>query len=130
MIEPQFVRAGAFYNGKAGVSVFAEGSYNELYYIIDESGNRVADLSGTEYFSVSMGEQRELMRVAPFVDGATYKTGYIDYNGNMVIDAIYDTGNMFISDMSYARVQYNGLWGMIDQNGNWLIEANFLKLVG
>ncbi len=130
VIEPQFARAGQFYNGVSAVSVYVDGTYMETYRIIDSKGNCIADLSDQNYFNVSMGQKRDLISVSPWISETAYKSGYMDYAGNMVIEPIYDVGNAFSADMSYAKVQYNGLWGMIDKDGNWLVEAKFLKLVG
>ncbi len=136
VIEPQFVVAGSFYNGTAGAGAFDEGTYVQNNYIIDKTGAPIASFLGAEYYTIGIGDTRELMRVAPLVSEDSFKMGYMDRTGKLVIDAIFDWENIFtnssifVTDMSYARVQYNGLWGMIDRNGNWLIEAKFLKLVG
>ncbi len=127
-IEPKFAYAGDFYNGIAVVTVFEDGTYNAQYLMIDTSGNQIADLS--DFYNI-YEDKRDLLRAAKWIEeGVIGKLGYIDYTGALVIDAIYDNCGAFAEDMSFARVQYNGLWGMIDKEGNWLIEAKFLKLVG
>ena len=49
-------------------------------------------------------------------------------DGSVAIDFVYDLSTGFSADGSYAFVQYEGLWGAIDTDGNWLIPAKFKEM--
>jgi hypothetical protein len=51
------------------------------------------------------------------------KTGFINKNGNIVIECIYDDAKDFKGGM--AAVKRNGLWGFIDTSGNFIIQPQF-----
>ena len=57
------------------------------------------------------------------------KEGFVDMNGNWVIDPIYDeTSNDTIKEFDvqdYCAVSINEKYGFIDRKGNWLIEPIF-----
>ena len=98
-------------------------------YIIDDEGNILKNLS--------------LSAAETWVDGKP-KIGFKNPNGEVLIDYVYDYGgvghhsefrrdhggylNVFTSDMSYALVKQNGLFGMINEKGNWLIEPKCLNI--
>ena len=54
-----------------------------------------------------------------------FKCGYANWNYEEVIPFIYEEVRGFPSDMSYSIVKYDGHYGIIDANGNWLIEPRF-----
>ena len=41
---------------------------------------------------------------------------------------IFEDAMSFSLDSSYAKVKYDGLWGFIDGEGNWLIEPQFQSI--
>ncbi len=47
----------------------------------------------------------------------------------MTADYILEDAGDFAYDYSYAKAQSGRLWGLIDENGNWLIPARFLKFM-
>lgn len=72
---------------------------------------------------------------APQLENDELKMGFKTSPDVWAIDCKFDGSmtyrtriNEFVSDVSYAIVKYDGLWGVIDKQGNWLIESNFLNL--
>ena len=64
------------------------------------------------------------------VDGVE-KHGFVDYDGNTVVDCIYDSvGRIDPNDGTCFGAQIDGLWGIADKNGNWLIQPMFLDIKG
>lgn len=59
-----------------------------------------------------------------FVSKQNDKYGFIDKNGNVVVDYIYDEA-MEQNEYGYAAVKLNGLWGSIDKNGKVVIEPKY-----
>ena len=52
------------------------------------------------------------------------KWGFVDENGNVKVNAIYDKVTDFNS-FGYAGIKQNGKWGAIDQNGNIVVEPTY-----
>ena len=50
---------------------------------------------------------------------------YVDHDGNPITDLTFTMARDFSKDSSYARAAVDGLWGIIDGEGNWLIEPKF-----
>lgn len=55
------------------------------------------------------------------------KEGYIDSEGNWVIDPIFDVAEHFQSN-GLARVCVKGLWGVINMHGGWIVRPKFAQL--
>ena len=59
------------------------------------------------------------------------KVGYKDELGNIVIDPIYDEGQLFIGsylskeEVSYGSAMKNGRCGVIDQKGNVIVPFEY-----
>jgi hypothetical protein len=51
-----------------------------------------------------------------------YKVGYINSNGAVVIDPIFDDGTRFYEGLASVRI--SGRWGFIDISGNFVIPPN------
>lgn len=54
------------------------------------------------------------------------KWGYIDNDGNFIIDPIYDECEDF--ENGFAIVRLNGRWGAIDKDGNWVVEPKYQSM--
>lgn len=59
------------------------------------------------------------------VKNDVWKSGYIDWDHSILIPFKYDTAYSFAEDGSYAVVEKNGLYGMIDKKGNWILKPKF-----
>ena len=88
----------------------------DRYYLINEKGEKLFD--------------RDFSYCGTFLNGLCLvgndksKYGYIDINGNVIIDYKYDSASSF-SDDGYAVVEINGKCGIIDKNGKWLYKPQF-----
>ena len=64
------------------------------------------------------------------VDGVE-KHGFTDQNGDTLVDCIYDAvGSIDPNDGTCFGAQIDGLWGIADRSGNWLIQPMFLYIKG
>ena len=52
------------------------------------------------------------------------KYGFVDRNGNVVVNYIYDDAREQ-NDYGYASVKQNGLWGAVDSKGNVAIAPSY-----
>lgn len=100
------------------------------WYIIDKQGNRVLDGSHLKHngIGISMAEltMRNLFEhPLPAYDYNTQTHGYVDRDYQVVLPFIYDAVSGFAYDGSYATVKYNGLYGLLDSSGSWLIEPRY-----
>lgn len=92
--------------------------------IVDCSGNYILEFSAdVEVANFSRTVDRIGVR-----ENRSMKVGFWNLEGDIILDYIFDNTMGFAKDCSYAKVQYNGLWGIIDKDGNWLIPAQFLSL--
>ena len=128
VIPPQYSSATNFLGGMAIVG--EAGSLDDMltenikYWVIDTSGTPLLEF-GSDI--TSHWNWRTPERIA-VTEKASGKTGFWDFSGNIAIDYIYDAAQDFADDYSYAKVQYEGLWGFIDKDGKWLIPAQFLAI--
>lgn len=128
VIPPQYSSATNFLGGMAIVG--EAGSLDDMLtekikrWVIDTSGTPLLEF-GSDI--TSHWNWRTPGRIA-VTEKASGKTGFWDFSGNIAIDYIYDAAQDFADDYSYAKVQYEGLWGFIDKDGNWLIPAQFLAI--
>lgn len=56
------------------------------------------------------------------------RISYVDQDGNLITDFTFEQAYDFPFDCSYAKVMLDGLWGIIDGEGNWLIEPQFQQI--
>ena len=52
------------------------------------------------------------------------KYGFVDKNGNVVVNYIYDEAREQ-NDYGYASVKQNGLWGAVDSNGQVAMSPSY-----
>ncbi|MBK4730907.1 WG repeat-containing protein [Oxynema sp. CENA135] len=118
-IEPQeqFSEAKSFAEGIAPVLVL-DRYPNQSWKLIDRTGEIVAstDLSG---------------RIEPFSDGLAKiivnlsQIGYLDRQGNIVIEPQYWQGGSFSEGLAAVRVNLDSQWGYIDKTGAWAIAPQY-----
>lgn len=97
-----------------GGSGFSEGlasvCVNGEYVYIDKLGNIVLNCGATDnFFNGLVVDAKEVGRMQ-------YKYGYLDKQGNVAIDYIYDQAYSFQDGL--APVQKDGKWAYIDTKGN------------
>lgn len=95
---------------------------NGVAPVIHVTGNTTAILS-TERIAVTPIDIDENGLIS-----GMQKMGLCDYNNNLVVDCIFDRIDSIARDSSYVTVCYNGLLGMIDKDGNWLIQPKFTRI--
>ena len=59
-----------------------------------------------------------------FVSKNNGKYGFVDKDGNVVVDYIYDDATEQ-NTAGYAGIKKDGLWGAIDLNGNVSVEPKY-----
>lgn len=129
VIPPQYeyFSAGDFHSGIALVTLGTADDIsagNGKTELIDTSGNCILEFSKDVGLQWSWSSP-ERIAVAEYASG---KFGFWNLEGDVVIDYIFDEVKSFASDYSYAKVKYEGLWGIIDKDGNWLIPAKFQEM--
>lgn len=150
VVQPQYVKAFSYQKGVAFVATDRNELQGGLYFysgfqLIDTSGKCVMKFDssvmpvfrsfyGSEQMTPILSTQRVAIERAdeygnPKIDeNGVHKMGLCDYNNNLVVDYIFDRIESIADDSSYVKVSYNGLWGMIDMDGNWLVQPNFTCL--
>ena len=86
----------------------------EGFHLIDSAGNTY----GQVYEDARLFNDNTLAAVC--VDG---KWGFVDVNGNLVIEPQYDDARSFSN--GFAAVQVEDLWGFIDQTNTFVLEPAF-----
>ena len=87
----------------------------------------VASANNIEYFDFD-GNKQEPSKI--FEDNKIFakqengKWGYVDKNGNMVVDFKYDM-TTDINAYGFGAIKQNGKWGVIDQDGNIIKEPTY-----
>jgi len=118
---------------------------NGQEYIADSSGTQIIDLSKYKnviYYDFNNG-------LTPVRDKVSSKYGYIDRDGQLQIPHIYDSASSFCDGLAIVRKQgksgminvnkeeiipleyesigqINGLYGLIDMDGNIILEPRYL----
>jgi hypothetical protein len=108
VIKPKFKSAGNFNEGRA----------------------RATDIDGSEYYIDKNG--RKLFRNfdgCDFQNGTACfkvkgKWGYINWDGEIIIDAKFDQGNYF-GENGLAAVKVGKKWGFINKSGEFVIKPQF-----
>ena len=99
------------------------------YKYIDSDGNVVLDSVNPNV--VFSGAYRDILQVRlrdSDYDTVNQHYSFVDHDGNFITDLMFEDAMSFSLDSSYAKVKYNGLWGFIDGEGNWLIEPQFQSI--
>lgn len=105
------VRDVAYQNERTWVS-----DDGENYYMVDAAGERI----GKETVDASKGFTVPEAPAAVARDG---KWGFMDNQGNMVIEPKYEDARSFCN--GYAAVKQGGLWGFINAQGDMALEPQF-----
>lgn len=83
--------------------------------------------TGYEYYNL-VGEKKESKDILTnnnlFLSKQNDKYGFVDKNGNVVIDYIYDDATEQ-NEFGYIAVKKDGLWGCMDKNGKTICETKY-----
>lgn len=94
---------------------------------IDDSTIKVYNTTDMQYFDLN-GNIKESKAVYPnnnlFAKKENDKWGFIDANGNVIVDYQYDEVTEQ-NEYGYAGIKKDGKWGIIDQNGNVIVENKY-----
>lgn len=93
------------------------GEYIKIY---NEQEARYFDKQGNELTNIQVYSNNKLF--AKIQNG---KWGFVDINGNKVLDYTYDKVTEF-NKYGFAGVKKDGKWGSIDEQGNILIEPTYV----
>ncbi len=101
----------------------------EYSLIVEDEVKAIKGIGGDKPpFSINIESLLNSLRyVSESVDGQ-YKCGYNDSDGNAVIACIFDSLEP-AEDWSYFKAKYEGLWGILDRTGDWLIKPEFQSIV-
>ena len=123
VIEPEY---SSLYKSDYGY-VVAEKEWEEIYIVMDLKGNVVfTDWKEDEImlYPASLSKGNPLPAYTEKND--VWKSGYIDWDHSLLIPFDYDVAYAFAEDGSYAVVKKNGLYGMIDKKGIWILKPKFV----
>jgi len=56
------------------------------------------------------------------------KTGFIDQLGHVVIEPIFDKAERFIPDFDRTGAERDGIVGVIDQSGAWVLQTSYQEI--
>ena len=132
VIEPEYY---ALYNFQYGYAIAEKKEWEEGgrvdYVVMDLKGNVVfTDWKEDEiilYPASFLSKGNPLP--AYTVKNDARKHGYIDWDHSILIPFKYDATYSFAEDGSYAVVEKNGLYGMIDKKGNWILKPKFVGFI-
>lgn len=103
----------------------AQGMINEVN--AEKSYIKVWTEEGYKYYNL-LGEEKDSKEILPqnkiFLKKENGKYGFIDKDGNVIIDCIYDDAKEQ-NEYGFAAVKKDGKWGAIDTKGNIVCETNY-----
>ena len=83
--------------------------------------------NGYEYYNLS-GEKLETKDILVdnnlFLSKQNNKYGFVDKDGNVIVDYIYDDAREQ-NEFGYISVKKDGLWGSLDKNGNIVSQIKY-----
>lgn len=127
VIEPEY---SYLYNFQYGYAIAKKKEWKEGgradYIVMDLKGNVVfTDWKEDEImlYPASLSKGNPLPAYTEKND--VWKMGYIDWDHSILIPFKYDDAYAFAEDGSYAVVEKNGLYGVIDKKGNWILKPKF-----
>ncbi len=117
-IECQFDGARPF--NEKGRAVVEQ---DDAYFFINKKGERV---DSTSFAYVGSFADNGLAKAGKESAGGD-KYGYVNEKGEVKIDFLYENCSAF-SQSGYAAVKLGGLWGVIDKNGDTVLEIQYAKV--
>lgn len=89
---------------------------NGAYHIVNEKGEEVGNATFDDAKAFSHNGYAAVCKKG--------KWGFVDIEGNMVIDCIYEDADSF--SYGYAAICKDGYWGYIDENNDVIIEPTLI----
>ena len=83
--------------------------------------------TGYKYFDLTGEEKKEseiLSKNNLFLDKKDNKYGFIDKDGNVIVEYIYDDAREQ-NDYGYSAIKQNGLWGAINKKGEIICKPQY-----
>ena len=138
----EFKYRGITYNEKADIYITEDENYNNeilngnyeikltgmVTNIDDEKGYiEIKQEEGYKYYNFKFEEQKEadiFKTNTLFVSKKDGKYGFIDKDGKVVVDYIYDDATMQ-NTYGYAGIKKDGKWGVVDKNGKVIQEPTY-----
>ena len=138
----EFKYRGITYNEKADIYITEDKNYNNeilngnyeikltgmVTNIDDEKGYiEIKQEEGYKYYNFKFEEQKEadiFKTNTLFVSKKDGKYGFIDKDGKVVVDYIYDDATMQ-NTYGYAGIKKDGKWGVVDKNGKVIQEPTY-----
>lgn len=103
----------------------AIGIVNDTNY--DKSYIKVWTEEGYRYYKLNGDEKKEseiLTQNNLFLSKQNGKYGFVDKDGKVVVDYIYDDAREQ-NNFGYIAIKKNGLWGSLDKKGNVICEPKY-----
>lgn len=119
-ISPQYKTAGYFYNNKALVQ-----TKDNKYELIDADGKILMTFPYANMVSFPNGDYYT------FTDNSKHKTGYVDANGKVLIDAKFDIAEGFIDGFAIVGINdgNNGSkYGLINTKGEYAVSPQYSSM--
>ena len=119
VIQPIYLYATDFEGNRAIVKL-SDG----LYAVIDRSGKAIKTIECWEVSAFSNGK-------AAFRESSDGRYGYIDSNGNVVIQPAFAHAGSFMDHRAVASVWGGGreIYGLIDENGKFIILPQYDEIL-
>lgn len=131
-----------YYNQKAGIYVAEKEDYTSdiidtefnikltgiLSELNDEKGYMKIKKDGEYKYYNFKFEEKNVAEILTsntiFVSKKDGKYGYVDKDGNQVVECIYDDATE-ANEYGYAAIKQNGVWGSINSKGEVIIEPKY-----
>nr|WP_314383821.1 WG repeat-containing protein [uncultured Cardiobacterium sp.] len=112
-------------NGLVPLEAEDKNCQKKLWGYADTSGNFVIppQFEDAEAFAsngLAVAQPFDTKNCGKYIYATSSIKGYIDSRGQWVIPPQYEEAFAFL-DNGLAAVKYNGKWGMIDRQGNWIL---------
>jgi len=104
--------------------------------IVNSNFNQSPNISPINSFPESLSQKvyqspidEIILEVSILIDG-NLKYGYINLQGNWIIQPAFDYPLLGFEDKDYCAASLNDNWGYINRQGNWIIQPSFDGLDG
>lgn len=92
---------------------------NDYIKIYNDDESKYISLEGKELKNIDIYSQNKL-----FTAVQNNKWGYVDINGNVIVEYKYEKATEF-NDCGFAAVKRNGKWGAINEDGKEVVDTKF-----